>query len=87
MIYIDIALVDEYGTVNTEKVEKLTLSVEGEATAEGFGSGNPKPLYNFNENATETFNGRAQAILKRVGEGRITAVIQSETAGTVTIDL
>ena len=87
LISIDIALEDECGTVNTEKVEKLTLTVEGAAKAEGFGSGNPKPSYNFNENATETFNGRAQAILKRVGEGSITAVIQSETAGTVTIKL
>ena len=73
--------------MNTEKVEKLTLTVEGAAKAEGFGSGNPKPSYNFNETVTETFNGRAQAILKRVGEGSITAVIQSESAGVVTIKL
>ena len=71
----------------SEKVEKLTLTVEGAAKAEGFGSGNPKPSYNFNETVTETFNGRAQAILRRVGEGGITAVIQSESAGAVTIKL
>ena len=87
LIYIDIALEDEDGTVNTEKVEKLTLTVEGAAKAEGFGSGNPKPSYNFNEGVTETFNGRAQAILKRTGVGSITAVIGSETAGAVTIEL
>jgi beta-galactosidase len=65
LIYLQAVLCDNDGTVDTDNDVKLTLSVEGGADVVGFGSGNPKPSYNFNEGVTESFNGRAQIILKR----------------------
>jgi beta-galactosidase len=65
LIYLQAVLCDNDGTVDTDNDVKLTLSVEGGADVVGFGSGNPKPNYNFNEGVTESFNGRAQIILKR----------------------
>lgn len=85
--YIDVTLTDAAGVVNTDRTEKLTLTVEGDAQAAGFGSGNPKPVYNFNEGVTETFNGRAQVIIKRTGQGSVKVTVQSENAGTAVLEL
>lgn len=87
LIYVDIELRDRFGVVNTECAEKLSLTVDGAAEAIGFGSGNPKPSYNFNEDITESFQGRAQAILKKTGKGSVKITVSSETAGTVALDL
>lgn len=86
-LYIDLELCDEEGNVATDCDQKLTLQVTGAAEAVGFGSGNPKPGYNFNEGMTETFNGRAQIILKKKGHGDIHVEITSESGmkGELTI--
>ena len=62
LVYIDIVLKDKEGRVLTDSDVKLTAEVTGDASAAGFGSGNPKPVYNFNEGVTETFHGRALLI-------------------------
>lgn len=65
LIYIQLQICDKDGTLITDSDKKITLSVEGGVDVIGFGSGNPKPNYNFNENVTETFNGCALIILKK----------------------
>jgi len=44
------------------------VEVEGAALL-GFGSGDPKPVYNYIGNITRTFRGRAMAIVR--GEGTV----------------
>lgn len=70
LIYVPIEIRDEAGTLVYNNDQKLILMVEGGAAAVGFGSGNPKPMYNFNEGVTETFHGRALLILKKDGSGQ-----------------
>ena len=70
LIYVSIEIRDEAGTLVYNHDRKLNLTVEGGAAAVGFGSGNPKPMYNFNEGVTETFHGRALLILKKDGSGQ-----------------
>lgn len=65
LIYIQLQICDKDGALITDSDKKITLSVEGGVDVIGFGSGNPKPNYNFNENVTETFNGCALIILKK----------------------
>jgi len=65
LIYVTVALTDVNGIVVTDCDQKLFLEVEGGADVLGFGSGNPKPLHNYNEGVTKTFNGRAQIILRK----------------------
>lgn len=70
LIYVPIEIRDETGTLVYNNDQKLILTVEGGAAAVGFGSGNPKPMYNFNEGVTETFHGRALLILKKDGSSQ-----------------
>ena len=78
LVYIEADLIDVDGQVVPCADQKLILSVEGAAEAVGFGSADPKPTYNFNENATRTFGGRALIILRRKTSGAVRLTVQSE---------
>ena len=86
LVYLDAILTDEAGNPVTNADELLTAEVEG-AELLGFGSGDPKPLLNYNEGKTKTWKGRAQLILKKTGEGRIHISVASETGKTAQITL
>lgn len=86
-IYIDAVLCDQNGNTATDSDMKITLDVVGCAEAVGFGSGNPKPKYNFNEGVTETFHGRAQIILMRTGSGKIQVKVSAEDGKTAELNL
>lgn len=87
LIYVQVEMRDQNGVLAADDNQKITLAVEGEAEVLGFGSGNPKPNYNFNEGVTELFGGRAQIILKKPAEA-VTLTVKAEdgTEGTVTIN-
>ena len=78
LYYLNVEIRDENGVTATDDDWKLTLEVNGGAVAAGFGSGNPKPLYNFNEGVTETYNGRALIILKKCGDEDVTVKVTAE---------
>lgn len=86
-IYIDAVLCDQDGNTATDSDMKITLDVEGCAEAVGFGSGNPKPKYNFNEGVTETFHGRAQIVLMRTGSGKVQVKVSAEDGKTAELNL
>ena len=67
--YVNITLCDGAGNVVTDRDMDVTVEVEGAALL-GFGSGDPKPAYNYIGNLTRTFRGRAMAIVR--GEGTVT---------------
>lgn len=77
LIYIPIEVQDADGTLAADQVVTLTAEVK-DAKLVGFGSGNPKSNYNYNGTETETFNGRALAILKKTGEGAAVLKVISE---------
>lgn len=81
LIFINIANEDSKGTLYTAKELVLKAEVSGGAEILGFGSGNPKPSYNYLTDTTETFLGKAQLILKRVNAepSKITITSESET--------
>lgn len=88
LIYIPIEIRDEAGTLVYGNNQKITLTVEGGAEAVGFGSGNPKPMYNFNEGVTETFNGRALVILKKDGSGDAVKVsVEAENGMSAEVEI
>lgn len=88
LLFIPIEIKDENGTLIYCEDQKLSLTVEGGAKAIGFGSGNPKPEYNFNEGITKTFHGRALLILKKDNSGReITVTIESEKGMKISKEL
>ena len=87
LIYVQVEMRDQNGVLVADDNQKITLAVEGEVEVIGFGSGNPKPNYNFNEGVTELFGGRAQIILKKPAE-TVTLTVKAEDGmkGAITIN-
>ncbi len=77
LVYVQVEMRDQNGVLAADDTQKITLSVDGEVEVLGFGSGNPKPNYNFNEGVTELFGGRAQIIVKKP-EGEVTLTVIAE---------
>lgn len=65
LIYIPITLTDASGTTVPDETKTLRCTVSGDAVLLGFGSGDPKPKYNYTGSITETWQGQALAILKK----------------------
>lgn len=78
LIYVDITAEDADGIVCDAAEQVLRADVGGNAVILGFGSGNPKPEYNFITDKTETFYGRALLILKRTGSGVVTVTVTGD---------
>lgn len=79
LLYFQVEITDEKGVIVTGEDVVLHLNICEGAEPLGFGSGDPKPLYNFNEGVTKTFNGRAQIILKKTrGAEPVKVQIESE---------
>lgn len=79
LTYVSVAIVDAEGRPLPDAVNDLTLTVDGPAEIVGFGSGYPKARGSFQSNATQTYYGRALAILRSKGKaGAITVTVKSE---------
>ena len=76
--FLSVRLADEQGNTVMHEEEKLTVSTEQPAEV-WIGSGNPKPKENYNSGQTETWNGRAQVIVRKKGTGPVELVIRSES--------
>ena len=77
LVFVQVEMRDQNGVLAADDNQKITLSVDGEVEVLGFGSGNPKPNYNFNEGTTELFGGRAQIIVKKP-EDKATLTVTAE---------
>ncbi|MET0713764.1 MAG: glycoside hydrolase family 2 TIM barrel-domain containing protein [Mycetocola sp.] len=70
--YIDLLLTDGNGHVRTGLDRPVTVAVEGPAILQALGSGNPVTAETFSATEHSTFHGRALAIVRPTGQGRIT---------------
>ena len=84
LVYVTIAMQDALGVVDTDCNEKISISVEG-AKLLGFGTGNPKPMYNYNDTTTELYNGRAQAILEVTDASKAQVTVTAESGKSASI--
>ena len=87
LIYLNVLLTDRNGVTATDRDRQISVSVEGDAVLLGVGSGDPKPAANYNTGCTTTWNGRAQAILKRTGDGAICVKARAEGLDEAEISL
>lgn len=62
--YVEIRLCDVEGLTAFGDDQELYVSASDSLNILGFGSGNPKPFYNYNEEKTKTYQGRALLILQ-----------------------
>ncbi len=68
LIFVPIEIRDASGAVVSNANVTLELALAGPAQVQAFGSANPEALGPFNASRTETFRGRALAILRPTGE-------------------
>ncbi len=83
LIYLNVEVQDENGVLATEVVKTLDIEVSDNVEVLGFGSGNPKTNYNYNEGVTETFLGSATIILKRLKKGKVTVKVSDKEDNTL----
>ena len=86
LVFLTVSLVDGSGVPVAAADEVLTASVEG-AELLGFGSGDPRPLFNYNEQRTKTWKGRAQIILKKRDHAAVHVSVCSDSGKTAQIAL
>lgn len=71
LVFIDIQVVDEQGTLCTDETGEIQITIEGTMQLLGLGSANPKGEDGFFETKTHLFQGRAQGILKRTEDAGV----------------
>lgn len=86
LVFLTASITDGEGKVVISADELLVAEAEG-AQLLGFGSGDPKPLLNYNEGRCKTWKGRAQLILKKTGPGPIRLTLCSESGKTAEISI
>ena len=87
LIYINITKIAANSAVDCHADEELTVSAEGNLRILGFGSGDPKPVFNYTENRAKTFNGRALLVVQKTDpHSPATVTVASET-DTVTLSI
>lgn len=72
LAFVSVEIQDGEGRVVHDAARQVSLMVSGPARLVGFGSGNPRAVGSFQSPVTQTFNGRALAILRADGApGRV----------------
>ena len=87
LIYINITKLAENGTVAAHADEVIALTADENISVLGFGSGDPKPVYNYTGTETKTFNGRALLVVQKKDPNKGAAVTISGPSGSVTLSV
>jgi beta-galactosidase len=87
LIYINIAKLAQNGTVAAHADEVISVTADDNVRILGFGSGDPKPVYNYNGTETKTYNGRALLVVQKQDCTKPAAVTLASDSGTVTLSI
>ena len=87
LIYINIAKVAANGAVACHADEELTVSSSGNLRILGFGSGDPRPLHNYTDSHTKTFNGRALLVVQKTDRHTPAAVTITSKNDALTLSI
>lgn len=71
LAFVAVELVDAAGTVHTADARRVTVTVEGPAVLQGLGSADPETSDRFDGPSCQLFQGRALAVVRATGPGRI----------------
>lgn len=78
LAYLDIELRDAAGFIASNADVPVTVTVDGPGELAGFCSANPQTIERFDAHTRTTFDGRALAIVRAIGEGVITVTVEAE---------
>ena len=88
LVYAGIEITDQDGNVVPDAEIRLTASLTGPACLAGFGTGNPVTDEDYTDNVTQSFRGRAQAIIRAGREtGQAILTVSGEGLPTEKTDL
>ena len=76
--YVDAAVVDGDGVLNTDKKLKVAVSVEGPGEIIGYGSADPKSEENYYDTEAMTYEGRIRAAVRASGAGTVRVTLRAE---------
>ncbi len=85
--YIHIIHADESGITAPCMDGAVTVTKAENLQVLGFGSGDPKPLYNYLDTTVATYNGRALLAVRKIDSALPAAVTLTSSLGTVTVTL
>lgn len=79
LCYIEISLLDNVGNLNMQQIKDISISVEGAAVLEGYGSADPQSEENYFDTKAKSFEGRLLAAIRSTNEsGLITITIHAD---------
>jgi beta-galactosidase len=78
LAFASLSLVDDDGTVHVSRDRPVDVQVEGCGVLQALGSANPATEEGFSGTRCTTFEGRALAVVRPTGEGRITLRASAE---------
>lgn len=81
IVFVDVALADETGMVETNDDRLLAARVEGGELL-AFGSARPRTEEHYDTGTHTSFQGHAQAIVRLDGNGRATLAVDDQTTNT-----
>lgn len=87
LAFISISLTDDAGILKPMADRKVTVTVEGSGILLGLGSANPKTEESFCDNEHTTFDGRALAVIRPTGAGKIRVCVMAEGCAPQTVEI
>jgi beta-galactosidase len=78
LAYVTLSLVDAAGALHRASDRRVEVALEGPGVLQALGSADPATEEGFSATACTTFDGRALAVVRPTGAGRITVVATAE---------
>jgi hypothetical protein len=85
--YVELTLTDSAGVVASGLDRLVTVTIDGPATLQALGSGNPITTESYTSCAHTTYGGRLLAIVRPTGRGSISMTAVAEDCPPVTTTL
>ncbi|WP_243076315.1 glycoside hydrolase family 2 TIM barrel-domain containing protein [Microbacterium sp. SS28] len=87
LVFVTVELRDAAGTLVTSDDRVLTAEVRGSGVLQGFGSARPSTTEGYRTGTHTTFEGRALAIVRPIGEGPIVLTVSGDELGPVDVEM
>lgn len=87
LAFVKIEIVDENGQLVPQDSVKLEIRLSGNGELAASGNANPKDMASVNRTQINTYQGRAQAVIRPSGKGQIKLIVDSKglKSGEVTV--
>lgn len=86
--YVEIAMVDANGNLNTDAAKEVSVFIEGPGVIAGYGSADPASEENYFDTTAKAYEGRLRAAVRGNGEkGTITVTLKADGCQDVQVQI